>query len=973
MGKKIGCVLIFLLVLFGYKNVFAQDLSGKNVLVIHSYSDTYKWTKDIQNGITSELSKGKYGTWPNIYTTYMDSARLDSESYNDELFNYYKNLSNELRFSVVICSDNYAYDFVINNREKLFQGIPIVFCGVSYYDDSVLKGTYDITGVVSAYDYNKTLDCIKKIQPNVKNVVFVTNSTKVGTQEYNALKKIEGEYSKNFKIKYCLNDDTNQVINLVNSLGKNTAVMLAEGVSEEIGNKLNIEVTGETFFEKINVPIYSFYDFQITHGIIGGYLMSGFDQGKSAANMVSRILSGENAGGIPIEKKSPQKYIFDYKLLKKYKISSFKLPENSVILNEPDTFFSKYWKITIITSCVVCILIILILLLFINIKKRTENEKKLNCSYDELSAIHEELLATHEELLATEEELREQYVELQGKEEEIRINEERYKLAVEGSKDAIWEVDFKKGKLFMSDKFFEMNGFDINGQYNGEYLLNKVVFADDREKCKNDLSNYFTGVTQSYESEFRVMTKWGDIKWILNKGKFLKDDEGVLIKMAGSLTDVSDRKNAEEQIKFMAYYDYLTKLPNRIYFMERLRKKVFKSVIGNEKGAVLFVDLDNFKNVNDTLGHDYGDKILIAVGEKLNSTISGEDVVSRFGGDEFLILLHDMRNKDEIMEIANDIIEIFQKPFEVIDKKLYLTASIGIAIYPEDGVDANIVVKNADTAMYKSKNTGKNKYVFYDKEMHSEIYRKISIEKGLRSAFLKNEFSVYYQPFIDVKTGAVVGSEALSRWKNEELGFVSPAEFIPVAEENRFISSLGAWVFRTACVQNKKWLDKGYKCNVSINVSAAQLEQEDFVDIIAQILKDVNHPAEFIDVEITETAFMQNMDYNIDIMKKLANMGMRIALDDFGTGYSSLNYLKRLPINILKIDKSFIDDISLSSNDKSIVDGIIQLAHKMNLVVIAEGIEHKEQADILKAINCDIIQGYYYSKPVLPELVEKMF
>ncbi len=590
---------------------------------------------------------------------------------------------------------------------------------------------------------------------------------------------------------------------------------------------------------------------------------------------------------------------------------------------------------------------------------------KLNSSYEELSSLHEELLAT-------EEELRVQYEELLHNEEAIRNSDERYRLALECANDSIWEWDLVTGEFFASDKLVDITGYKLNNNRNVINLVNNLIHPDDVARAKEDYKNHINKITDVYNSEYRIKTSEGSYVWILSRGKVLRDSEDKAIKLAGSISDISNRKISEDRIKFMAFYDSLTKLPNRTLFMNKLNDQLELVYSKSAKGAVFFIDLDNFKNINDTMGHDYGDKLLVHLAKQFENLIDEKDTICRLGGDEFIIL-HPYVKESELEYYAKRFLDLFNKTLNIDNKQMFITASIGVALYPKDGTDTNTILKNADSAMYKAKELGKNRFILFDPQMYLKLERKTCIERILRSAIENNELSINYQPQYDAQKNEIFGFEALLRLNSKELGFVSPLEFISVAEECGYITKISRWVINESCKQTVKWLNRGYKFkSMSINISSVDIQQSDFLESIKDILKSTGINPNIIELEITETVLMQSLDSSINILEKLMEMGIRIALDDFGTGYSSLNYLGRIPISTLKIDKSFIDNITSSKKKESMINNIIQMAHSMDLKVVAEGVETKEQLSILKDRDCNYIQGYYFSKPLPESEIEKL-
>ena len=428
------------------------------------------------------------------------------------------------------------------------------------------------------------------------------------------------------------------------------------------------------------------------------------------------------------------------------------------------------------------------------------------------------------------------------------------------------------------------------------------------------------------------------------------------------------------EINKLKYYDILTDIPNRKLFTNTLENEIINAKDKQVKVAALFIDLDDFKEINDTLGHDYGDELLKNVAISFKDFIKEGDFVSRVGGDEFFILMKNIEDYSEIGCFCERLQSLLNCEISVDNKHVYASASIGITVFPDDGDEMSILFKNADTAMYSAKYNGKAKYSFFNKGMSDVVVRHVEIEKGLRNALKNNELEIHYQPQIDIINNKIKGFEALLRWDSPELGIISPAEFIPVAEQSGLIIDIGDWLIKTVCLQNNLWKSKGYLYDtIAINLSAIQLENDKFEETLKSIITQTKINPRFVELEITESILVKDFDKSVKSLTEIRNLGIKVALDDFGTGYSSLSYLKQLPINTLKIDKSFIDNIVTNEREKSIVDGIVQLAQKIDLEVIAEGAENKEQIKLLKSMGCNQIQGYYFSKPLPADEIEEKF
>ncbi|PRR79183.1 Cyclic di-GMP phosphodiesterase Gmr [Clostridium liquoris] len=592
-------------------------------------------------------------------------------------------------------------------------------------------------------------------------------------------------------------------------------------------------------------------------------------------------------------------------------------------------------------------------------------ENSIKIKYEELSNIYEELAVT-------EGELRDKYEELRRNEEALRISEERYRLAVEGANDALWDWDFLNNKFFISEKWKKEMGYeDIEKNLSIIGKWTRLIHPEDLDNALNTLKDYLMGKAPYLICEYRMKYKDEGYKWVLARGKILRDYKGRPIRMAGSLSDITNKKIYEEKIKQLAYYDRLTGLPNFHFLKEKIKEKIVECN-DKDKFALFLIDLDNFRNINDTLGHRFGDEVLIAVSNELKKVLDEKDIICRMSQDEFLIFKNCIQDKEEAALTAEKILKHFHNPVIVDEHEIYTTVSIGVDIYPNNGGDSYTLLKNVDSAMYIAKKNGRNRYEFFHKSIYNSIVEKTKLEADLRKAVENNDFLLYYQPQMNLNTGEIIGVEALVRWKHPQRGIVSPGEFIPLAESTGLIVPLGKWVLEAACKQNKLWQKLGYKSiNISVNVSSLQIQHGDFIEIVKNTLNEIGMDPKLLDIEITESTLMKSIDSVARKLENLRKMGISISLDDFGTGYSSLSYLKKLPINTLKIDKVFVDDIREHSAENAITGEIIQLAHKMKIDVVAEGVEMEEQVEFLKMQNCDKIQGYVLSKPLPSEEIER--
>lgn len=542
----------------------------------------------------------------------------------------------------------------------------------------------------------------------------------------------------------------------------------------------------------------------------------------------------------------------------------------------------------------------------------------------------------------------------------LRASEERYALTAKGTNDGMWDWCLVTGDLYLSPRYREMVGM-----HEEEWLPNgaewlELIHDEDRKRAVRDLEAHLCGETSHFETELRMRDSENSYRWMLCRGLAVRDSQGIAARIAGSLTDITEGKVA----------DALTGLPNRTLFRERVKRCVSQLVSGSKRAfAVMYMDVDDFKLINDNYGHDAGDEFLIALAKRLENSLRDSDaILARLGGDEFGILIEEIKTVDDAVAIAKRLEEKMAAPFMVAERELLTRGSIGIAIgsrgEDENCPTAEELLSRADTAMYHAKQMTEHKYSVFQDAMLAENALRLELGGELRTAIANEELDVHYQPIVSLEAGEVAGFEALVRWTHPEHGNVRPDVFIPVAESNGLIVDIGRWVLLNACRQATDWqVEHQKRVMISVNVSIVQLSTQDFAETVADVLEQTGLPPELLKLEVTESLLMQNPENTIDILRRIQKMGVTLSIDDFGTGYSSLSYLHQMPLNVLKVDRSFVSRMNESHKHLAIVRSIIALANSLALEVIAEGVETPEQLQRLKQLGCNMVQGYLIDRP----------
>ncbi|OYQ42603.1 GGDEF domain-containing protein [Rhodoferax sp. TH121] len=552
----------------------------------------------------------------------------------------------------------------------------------------------------------------------------------------------------------------------------------------------------------------------------------------------------------------------------------------------------------------------------------------------------------------------------------LRDSEERWKLALESTGDGVWDWHIATGREYFSKRLVEMYGFTEDELANRPDELDQRTHPDDLAPMQQDRQAHFDGLTPTYSNEHRVQCKDGSWKWVHTRGMVIsRDDQGRPLRMIGTHTDITDRKSAEALVRQHAYFDPLTGLPNRRMLRDRLEQEIKRSRRDGLQLAILFIDLDHFKEVNDTLGHDNGDLLLLEAAQRLRQCVRECDTVARMGGDEFTVLLTELAPDTNLEHLLHKLLQTMAQVFQLGQEQVFVSASVGVTLYPADGTEVEALYKNADQALYVAKDAGRNRFSFFTPALQEAALTRARLTNDLRHAMGLQQLQLLYQPIVALANGAVHKAEALLRWQHPERGLISPAAFIPMAETSGLIVPMGDWVFEQAVLQVQAWRRSlAPHFQISINTSPVQFQHSHSPDTNwVRRLAALNLPGDALSIEITEGVLLDSNDSVTAKLLEWRDAGLQVALDDFGTGYSSLSYLLKFDIDFIKIDQSFVRDLQPASSNFTLCKAMVAMAHALGLQVVAEGVETAQQRDLLVQAGCDYAQGYFFARPMTAE------
>lgn len=1057
-------VLLFLSGLMFFTPVSVQAGSAQ-VLILHSYSQEYPWTRNQHSGFVDELRASFVGDVL-FSTEYLDTKRkaLDSvfvNGFRDYMAVKYQGYLPD----IIYVTDDNALLFARQVLVELFPGVPVIFSGVNDYSVREWIDPKRITGVFEKKEIVPNLKVVAAAADRGQKICIVGDGSNTDMAIRREIKE-ELEAFPDLEPEYIAESDINVLTGkLAESRSGIVFLTTIGGIKDKTGSNLTLEEIIRRIVISGDFTLFSMEDAYLYQGVLGGYVTSGSRQGSEAARMAASYMAGMPISEIKPLLDSPNEFVFDAPELERKQIS---LPRDvrsqAKILNPAPTFYQS--NKTLILGSIFILVVLLALVLVVDVMLMSRKNREVNKYARDLRDQHEELMRTQESLVDAQ------------------------RIAGMGS----WSLDLNSNHLEWSNEIFHI--FEIDRQHfqaSYEAFL-EAIHPEDRDLVNQTYLNSVESKTE-YELQHRLQMKDGRIKYVLERGKTyydsegqpersvgtiqdvtervlaeqrlrqwakvfentiegviitdeqlriidinrafteitgfsreevigekpnmrrserhdnafyqqmwqsiedtgswsgeiwnrkkngelspewlsittLQDDSGRVINYMGVFTDISVLKRSEEKLEHLANHDPLTGLPNRTLLYDRLDRAIRVAQRNSANITVLFLDLDRFKIINDTLGHAIGDQLLIEAAARLSAVLRDADTVGRLGGDEFLAIMEGCGDIAEVEVVSDRLRQTIAKPFVIEEKELFIGVSIGISVFPQDGDTAATLIRNADSAMYQAKKSGRNSIEFYDMALTERAAKRMEFDAALRRAIEREEFLLYYQPKVDLKSGAITSAEVLIRWLRDGVEMIRPDYFIPVAEESGLILPIGEWVLRESVRQMSAWKQSNTPLkHLAVNLSALQIQHGDIPRLVTELLEEYQLEAEYLEMEITESVLFDHPEQAGVSLNELRDIGVSLAMDDFGTGFSSLINLKQYPIDTIKIDRSFVGDILIDPNDEAITRAVLAMGQSLGLTVVAEGVEKTAQAEYLDENGCDYAQGYLYSPPVPADEFEKL-
>lgn len=898
------------------------------ILVLNSYHPGYTWSDHEVEGLLEVL--GPVANGRPIWVEYLDAKSFPAMGHEAETVALYRTKYAGRPVSLVVLCDDPALEFARRHRDELWPSVPVVFCGINGYTPEKLAGLEDATGVAESLDIAGTLEAALRLCPAARRVVVLHDSTVTGRGSLRDFEAAAPRFASRVRFEVLPDMTADALLLKLEHLPEDSVVLALSYGRDAAGRVFDHSRIAELLAGHSAVPVFVVHGERLGRGVVGGVLLGGTEHGREAGRLAVRVLRGERAGSIPVARARslPE---FDYEGLERWRVDPSKLPEGARVINVPESFYRRYRSLVLGTAAVVFFLSAIVVVLSVNIVRRRRAE----------SAVQEERRFVQSVLDRLPDPV---FVFDAG--HAVRLQNESARTLEEGG----GEGPFPHTPLFNLTGAPCPEGGDPCPVREALAAEGAVVF--ERRQLLG------TGEARTYSVSAAPLP-------------LLEGERGVVV----SAHDVTALKRAnlelldkERRLDHLAHHDALTGLPNRLLFRDRFQQAIARARRANHPLALLFLDLDRFKNVNDSLGHETGDELLTAVGLRLRDCVRDSDTVARLGGDEFAILLDGPTDAAHAAAVAQKVLLSLGRPLPLGSHEVFVGASIGIAAYPDDGRTAEELLNHADAAMYLAKERGRGNYQFFTEILNARVLRQVTVEKRLRHALSAGILEVHFQPIVSLSEGRIVAGEALLRWTDEELGEVSPAEFVPIAEESGLIGAIGEGVLATACRAARAWQAEGFRdFRIAVNVSARQFWQREILGSVERALSASSLPASSLELELTESVLLPRTEDVRGLLDELRGLGVRLSVDDFGTGYSSLGYLKRLPLDTIKVAQDFVRELSADPNDAAIVKSILSLAGTLGFGVIAEGVETPEHVAFFREQGCDLVQGHHFGRAVPEE------